>query len=83
MGIFFLVVWTLMSGLRTALFVKCKPFRSFLVILLSLDLSLSPGLLFYYTLIGPCRDVVKNNSEIPQNRVGNTMVFSSELTPLI
>ena len=48
MGIFFLAVWTLISGFWTALFVKCKPFRSFLVIPLSLDLSFSPGL--YYTL---------------------------------
>ncbi len=44
---FVLVVWTLISGLGTALLVRCKSLRSFLVILLSLDLdlSLSPGLL--------------------------------------
>jgi len=33
--------------------------------------------------LGPCRDVDKNNSDIPQNRVGITMVVSSELTRLI
>jgi hypothetical protein len=65
-----------MSGLGTALFVKCKPFRSFLVILLSLDLSLSPGLLLH-THLDNVEMSFKNNSEIPQK------VVSLELTPLI
>jgi hypothetical protein len=71
-----------MSGLGTALFVRCKSFRSFLVIPLSLDLSLSPGLLLHAHL-DYVEMSLKNNSEIPQNRVGTTMLVSSELTPLI
>jgi hypothetical protein len=67
--------------LGTALFVKCKPFCSFLVIPLSLDLSLSPGLLLHAHL-DYVEMSLKNNSEIPQNRVGITIVDSSELTAL-
>jgi hypothetical protein len=82
MGIFFLVVWTLISGLGIALFVKCKPFRSFLVILLSRSPWICrslPDFLLHAHL--DLVEMLKNNSEIPQNRVG--MVVSSELTPLI
>ena len=64
-GFFFFGFWTLMSELGTALFVKCKPFRSFLVVLLSFDLSLSSGLLLHAHL--DLVEMLKNNSEIPQN----------------
>lgn len=71
-----------MSRLGTALFVRCKSFRSFLVVPLSFDLSLSLGLLLHAHL-DHVEMSLKNNTDIPQNRMGITMVVSSELTPLI